>query len=92
MGARDQEVYVDAKVTEYKRLELLRRSVKDVKLRAQEQEKKRKMQGKAYEGVKSKLARNLKVIDHVNKTDFGYVPPHKRPMSAQKRKNFTPLR
>ena len=38
------------------------------------------MQGKAYEGVKSKIARNIKVVDRVNRQN-GYTSPykHRRP-------------
>lgn len=48
--------------------ELIRKAVKDVKRRAGDQDQKRKMQGRAYSAVKSKVARNIKVIDKVRKT------------------------
>ena len=59
-----------------------------MKKRAQEAEEKRKMQGKAYKGVKSKIAGNMKVIDKTNR-DNGYINPHlvdknKRLISPQK--------
>ena len=46
------------------------------------------MQGKAYKGVKSKVAGNMRVIDKTN-LDNGYVNPHlvdkkKRPISPVK--------
>lgn len=52
-----------------------------------EAEAKRKMQGSAYSGVKSKIARNVKVIDRVNR-DHGYNNPHalspkKRPLKKR---------
>ena len=33
------------------------------------------MQGKAYKGVKSKVAGNMRVIDKTNR-DNGYINPH----------------
>ena len=76
---------MDQKLQEYKKVELIRRAVKDVKSRGAELDKKRKMKGKAYEGVKSKIARNIKVVDKVN-WDSGYRNPHllKRPRSSMK--------
>ena len=40
------------------------------------------MQGRAYEGVKSKIARNIKVIDKVNRSK-GFVSPYRSPRRKQ---------
>ena len=79
-------MYVEQHIEEYQRTEIIRRSVNDVRRRAKEQEEKRKMRHKAYSGVKSKIAGNMKVIDRTNQGK-GYVNPHlvdakKRPMSS----------
>ena len=58
---------MDNRLKEYKEVELIRRSVRDVQKRGQELDKLRKMQGAAYDGVKSKVARNIKVVNRVNK-------------------------
>ena len=57
-----------------------------MKKRAKEVEEKRRMQGKAYKSVKSKVAGNMRVIDKTNR-DNGYINPHlvdkkKRPIST----------
>ena len=64
---------------------MIRRAVKDVKSRGAELDKKRKMKGKAYDGVKSKIARNIKVVDRVN-YEAGYRNPHltRRPKTTNK--------
>lgn len=43
------------------------------------------MQGRAYEGIKSKIGRNMKVINRVNR-EKGFVSPVKlqRPQTAMK--------
>ena len=48
----------------------------------------RKMQGKAYEGIKSKIARNMKVIDRENKKQGYRANPYQRPATV----NNSPLR
>ena len=45
---------------EYKRTELIRKSVADVKIRAAAEEERRKSPMKTYGGVKSKIAGNMK--------------------------------
>ena len=70
-------MFVDERLAEYKKVEIIRRAVADVKRRGQELDKKRKMKGKAFEHVKSKIGQNIKIIDRVNKVEFGYIPPHK---------------
>ena len=67
---------MNQRISEAKKVELIRRSVRDVQMRAEEQETLRKMKSRAYEGVKSKIARNIKVIDKVNR-DRGYISPHR---------------
>ena len=83
LASKEHHTFVNQKLTEYKKVELIRRAVKDVKIRGEELDKKRKMQGKAYEGVKSKIARNIKVVDRVNR-EHGYVSPykHRRPVTT----------
>ena len=83
MASNEKNVFVDQRLAEYKKVELIRRAVNDVKKRGQDLDNKRKMKGKAYEGVKSKIARNIKIIDHVNKVEFGYIPPHKQSPSKR---------
>lgn len=72
---------------QYEKNEFVRMAVKDVKKRGLELDKKRKMQGKAYDGVKSKIAGNMKVIDKVNRGQGYRVNPYAAkktavPMSA----------
>ena len=70
---------------EYREVELIRRSVRDVKKRGQELDKFRKMQGKAYEGVRSKVGRNIKVVTRVNKamaTQGDVTPTRRRPKTV----------
>ena len=50
----------NADVEEYKRTELLRKSVNDVKLRAADARERRESPSKTYSGVKSKIAGNMK--------------------------------
>ena len=45
-------------------------------------DKLRRMQGSAYEGVKSKVARNMKIVDRVNKVTRESCSPEKRPLST----------
>ena len=77
MASSDKHAFVNQRLADYKKVELIRRSVRDVQHRAEELDAKRKMKDKAYMGVKSKIARNIKVVDRVNKKEYGYVPPHK---------------
>ena len=65
------------RVDQFKKVELIRRSVKEVQDHAKELEEQRKLKGKAYDGVKSKIARNMKVTDKVNR-DRGYANPRRR--------------
>ena len=88
MASSDKHVFVDQRLADYKKVELIRRSVRDVQIRAQELDTKRKMKGNAYTGVKSKIARNIKVIDRVNR-DHGFISPHKRPHTASKLGNMS---
>ena len=83
MASSDKNIFVDQRLAEYKKVELIRRAVSDVKKRGQELDSKRKLKGKAYDNVKSKIARTIVVRDRVNKEEFGYIPPHK--MSPRKR-------
>ena len=83
MASSDKHMFVDQRLADYKKVELIRRSVRDVQIRAQELDSKRRMQGSAYTGVKSKIARNIKVVDRVNR-NHGFISPHKRPHTAAK--------
>jgi predicted transposase YbfD/YdcC len=56
-------------VEEYKRTELLRRSVTDVKMRAANDAIRRQSPSKTYSGVKSKVAGNMKSQRKAKKTD-----------------------
>lgn len=47
-------------VEEYKRTELIRKSINDVKDRAERQAERRESPQKAYSGIKSKIAGNMK--------------------------------
>ncbi len=67
LNSSEHNAFVDNHLKEYKEVELIRRAVSDVKKRAEEMELLRKMKGQAYVGVKSKVGRNMKVINRVNK-------------------------
>ena len=54
---------------EYKRTELIRKSVADVKIRAAIEEERRKSPIKTYSGVKSKIAGNMKSQKKAKKTE-----------------------
>jgi len=79
LNSNEQNVFVSDRVKQYNAVELIRRSVRDVKKRAEEMEKLRKMQGAAYEGVKSKVSRNMTIINRVNKVTRESCSPVKRP-------------
>ena len=49
-----------ADIEEYKRTELLRKSVTDVKMRAATDAARRQSPSKSYSGIKSKIAGNMK--------------------------------
>ena len=78
MPASEANSLANERVDQFKKVELIRRSVREVQDHAKELEQQRKMKGKAYEGVKSKIARNMKVTDRVNR-GRGYANPHRRP-------------
>ena len=71
-------------------------AVKEVKKRGDELAQKRKKQGQQYEGIKSKVAANMRVIDKVNRRQGFNQNPYagkKKPQSAstmQKRKLMPP--
>ncbi len=83
MASSEANLFVDDHLTEYRKQELVRKAVYDVQVRGFELDQKRKLQSKAYSGVKSKIARNMKVIDRTNK-DLGY--------SSNPYNNVTPRR
>lgn len=79
--------FVNNRLQEYKKVEIIRRSVRDVLKRGEDMDKHRKMQGKAYEGVKSKVGRNIKVVEKVNKDrilrgEVSPSPTRKRPRTV----------
>ena len=65
---------IQQKINDYMSLELVRKAVKDVKKRGQEQNQKRLMKERAYSAVKSKVGRNIKVIEKVKKTGSPVKP------------------
>ncbi len=67
----ERETFINENLHEYKKQDLVRLAVQDVRARGQQLDKKRKQQGKAYSAVKSKIAGNMKVIDRTNK-ELGY--------------------
>lgn len=85
LKSTDEAVFVDSRLQEYREVELIRRSVKDVKKRGSDLEKFRKLQGKAYEGVKSKVGRNIKVVERVNRVNASrcdVTPTKRRPRTV----------
>lgn len=76
----ERDEFVQAKLAEYKKIEVVRMAVKEVRRRGAALEKKRKLKEKAYEGVSSKILGNMKVIDKVKK-DLGFTM---NPYSAKK--------
>ena len=78
-------------------------AVREVQRRGQQLDQKRKLQAKAYSDVKSKVARNMKVIDNTNR-ELGYranpynSPKKRRPQSDLyqslriKKKNVSPVK
>ena len=84
LNSTEHNAFVSDHVTQYNAVELIRRSVRDVKKRAEEMDKLRRMQGSAYEGVKSKVSRNMKIVDRVNKVTRESCSPLKRPQTAFK--------
>ena len=57
---RQDSKLVEGDLEEYKRTELLRKSVNDVRTRAQQTAERRQSPSKTYSGVKSKIAGNMK--------------------------------
>ena len=95
-GVDDEDSFIQERGSEYQKLEVIRRAVKDVKERGKQLEQHRKMQGKAYEGVKSKIAQNMKVIDKVNRKQGYRGNPYaakKTPQSASTmtKRKFKPV-
>ena len=95
---REMRTHVEDAINQYMADELIRKSQKDVMKRAEEQKKLRKMQGKAYNKVTSKVAANLKVIEKVKKNGGkpavkpapGYDPTFFVDESLSKKRTKTP--
>jgi len=84
MTGSEAESFVSKRMEEYKKVELLRKAVRDVKKRGEDLEQKRKLKAKAYIGVQSKIARNIKIVDKVNR-EKGFTSPKKTTSHADKK-------
>ena len=65
---KKQNSTTDTDLEEYKRTEIIRKSVNDVKLRAAAEAERRKSPRKTYANVKSKVAGNMKSQKNAKKT------------------------
>ena len=75
---------VQEHLDEYNKTEIIRRAVREVQKRSKAMDEHRKMKGKAYDGVKSKIARNMKVIDRENRKAGFFQNPYKAGKSPVK--------